>query len=285
MILEYRSSRTKGDLKLILHDTAHWTPFARPMPVQWLTIVWNTRPAQRVLVDEVEYDFPSNCILPLVSLQQYQFSSPANIIGWQFTRDFYCIVDHDKEIGCVGFLFFGTSQTMFLSLEPAQQQHLSLLRDFFIDEFGQADNIQEDMLRLLLARLIINITRIGKQQYGSPHAVDSSQFDLYRKFNLLVEINYKYQHEVRFYAHALNKSPKTLAHVFARFDKKPPSQVIHDRIILEAKRLFYYTDKSSKEICLELGFEDPSHFSKFFKRHTHQNATEFREAIAARRHP
>ncbi|NPA08854.1 MAG: helix-turn-helix domain-containing protein, partial [Chlorobi bacterium] len=38
------------------------------------------------------------------------------------------------------------------------------------------------------------------------------------------------------------------------------------RIFLEAKRLLLFTDKSVKEITYELGFEDVSYFSNFFKR-------------------
>ena len=49
--------------------------------------------------------------------------------------------------------------------------------------------------------------------------------------------------------------------------------------MLEAKRLFYYTNKSTKEIASELGFEDASHFSRFFKNQIGQNPTEFKSSI------
>lgn len=67
------------------------------------------------------------------------------------------------------------------------------------------------------------------------------------------------------YADLLNKSPKTLSNLFSIYNQKSPLQIIHERISLESKRLLVYTDKSTKEIAFELGFEEVAHFSRFFK--------------------
>ncbi|MBX2901647.1 MAG: AraC family transcriptional regulator [Cyclobacteriaceae bacterium] len=48
-------------------------------------------------------------------------------------------------------------------------------------------------------------------------------------------------------------------------NEKTPLQLIHERIILEAKKMLLYTDKSSKEISFELNFSDPVQFSRLFK--------------------
>ncbi|WP_205431326.1 helix-turn-helix domain-containing protein [Flavobacterium arcticum] len=95
----------------------------------------------------------------------------------------------------------------------------------------------------------------------------------------MVENNYRKHHEVQYYASALNKSPKTLANVFALYGKKTPLQIIQERVVNEAKRLLYYTDKSIKEIAVETGFEDTSHFSRFFKKQTSFTPTEFKNSI------
>jgi len=56
-------------------------------------------------------------------------------------------------------------------------------------------------------------------------------------------------------------------------------QIIQERIITEAKRLFYYTDKSVKEIADELGFEEVAHFSKFFKNCTNQTPSDIKKSL------
>lgn len=92
-----------------------------------------------------------------------------------------------------------------------------------------------------------------------------------------MEIHYRKEHQVQFYAGLLNKSPKTISNIFSIYNKKTPTQVIQERIIAEAKRLFYYTDKSVKEIANILGFEEVAHFSKFFKNCTSQNPSELKK--------
>lgn len=78
---------------------------------------------------------------------------------------------------------------------------------------------------------------------------------------------------MKFYADALNKAPKTLSDVFAKLNQPTPSSAIRDRILLEAKRYLHYTPKSAKEIAYALGFEDPAHFSRFFKANTGKSIT------------
>jgi len=124
--------------------------------------------------------------------------------------------------------------------------------------------------------VIIKVTRIAKQQSESYRLFPDEKMDLVRKFSLILEGNFRKEHEVKFYAAALNKSPKTLSNVFAILKQPAPSVLIRNRIILEAKRYLHYTDKSAKEIAYELGFETPAHFSRFFKQYTGGNASELR---------
>jgi len=151
------------------------------------------------------------------------------------------------------------------------------LRKIFIEEFEATGSTQTEMLKILLKRLIIIATRLAKEQYVEEELIESDKFDIFRKYNLLVDRNFKKHHQVQFYANELNKSQKTLANLFARYRLKCPLRIIQDRIISEAKKLFYYTDKSAKEIAYELGFEDSAHFSRFFKNVTGQNISEFKK--------
>jgi AraC family transcriptional regulator, transcriptional activator of pobA len=182
-------------------------------------------------------------------------------------------------VGCVGFLFYGSSGNLFLNLDDKEEKKIRLLLEVFKDEFDNTDQIQEEMLRILLVRLIISITRIAKLQYLPDGEIDGQKFDLVRKFNLLVENHYKTRHDVKFYAEQLHKSPKTLSNAFALYGNKSPLQVIHDRIILEAKRLLNYTDKSAKEVSSDLGFDDAAHFSKFFKNQIEMSPTDFKKSL------
>lgn len=250
--------------------------FGKDRSEKYLTIAYNRGEAQAVVVDEVTYTFPAKSILPLVVNQSFQFEKPEQIVAWQFNREFYCIIDHDQEVSCVGFLFYGWNRTFFLPLDATHQTKIELLIQIFIDEFETVDNIQSEMLLMLLKRLIIIITRLAKQQQFKETELPDARFDIIREYNILVEHHYKTQHQVAFYAEKLNKSPKTLSNYFAIYGTKTPQQLIHERIMMEAKRLFYYTDKSAKEIAYELGFEDAAYFSSFFKKQMGISPTDFK---------
>lgn len=277
MISEYNEKGTLG--RFIMHNnnqllSGRGLRDQDPEPVN--TFVYNSGTEQQVKIDEVTYTMPEASILPLVSNQHFQFERPEELVAWQFNREFYCILNHDKEVGCVGFLFYGIRHPMFIKLETDEVKEIEDLSRVFSLEMQVRDNFQGEMLRVLLKRVIIKTTRIAKQQSESYQLFPDEKMDLVRMFSLILEGNFKKEHEVKFYAATLNKSPKTLSNTFALLKQPAPSVLIRNRIILEAKRYLHYTDKSAKEIAYELGFENPAHFSRFFKQHTGSNVSEFR---------
>ena len=278
MKLVYKNNKTNGDCRLVFdEDDFDRFFYGKDRKEKLLTIAWNKGESQTVNIDGIQYEFPQHTVVCLMVNQTFQFSNPSSIIAWQFNRDFYCIVDHDREVSCVGFLFYGSQQMMFTSLNEKEQCKLKLLLNVFEEEFETVDDIQEDMLRMLLKRLIIIITRLAKQQFLKDKNLAVEKLDIIRRFNLLVENHYKVQHRVHFYAGQVNRSPKTLANLFALYNNRSPLAVIQERVLLEAKRLLIYTDKSSKEIAYELGFEDASYFSNFFKKFSTFSPSDFRK--------
>lgn len=274
----FTNPQTNAQFRL-LYDQADFDRifYGRDRKDKLLTIAWNRGPAQKAAIDNVLYDFPANTVLCLMVNESFHFEKPSDIVAWQFNRDFYCIVNHDKEVSCVGFLFYGSGQRMFMAIDEKHERKLELLLQVFKDEFETPDPIQGEMMLALLKRLIIIVTRLAREQYIVGNDLTSDKLDIVRKYNLLVENNYRRQHQVKFYADQLNKSPKTLSNLFALYNHKTPLEVIQERVTLEARRLFFYTDKTAKEIAYELGFEDANHFSKFFKKQTGHSPTDFRK--------
>ncbi|WP_118974926.1 helix-turn-helix domain-containing protein [Taibaiella koreensis] len=276
MKLTLRAENTGGELLLFKEEAGFDRLFfSRDRFNKYFTIAWNPGEKQTVTIDGSEYDFPANSLLTLLFNQSFSFENSASIVAWQFNREFYCIIDHDSEVSCVGFLFSSTDH-MFVQLNDQAQQKLQLLSDVFIEEFKTSDNIQNEMLLVLLKRLIIYVTKLAKLGYMPVKKMQDDRFHIIRKFNLLVEAHFKSEHSVSFYAGQLCKSPKTLSNLFALFKQKTPSQIIQERVMVEAKRLLCYTDKSIKHITFELGFEDVSYFSNFFKKNSGTAPSDFR---------
>jgi len=269
--------KTGGDLLLISGEENFDRLFyTRDQENKYFTIAWNRGQKQTVTIDGVAHDFMPDTLLPLMFNQSFYFESAADVVAWQFNREFYCIIDHDAEVSCVGFLF-GMGDQLFIRLDDNAQHTLQLLLNIFIQELNTPDNIQNDMLTMLLKRLIIVITKLARTEYIPDQRLHDERLDIFRKFNLLVEGNFRTEHTVNYYAQRLHKSPKTLSNLFALYNQKTPIQVIQGRILTEAKRLLYYTNKSVKQITYELGFEDPAYFSNFFKRQAALSPLEFRK--------
>ncbi len=277
MILRFEDTATQGILELCIHEPSlSRYAYKRDEPASQYVIMWNQGKAQRIVVDGVEYVFCEQMMVALGIFQAYSLEHSEDVILWRYNRNFYCIADHDHEVSCVGLLFYGASDIMFLQTTVEEKRKFHLLYQVFLDEFRTHDTIQGEMLRVLLKRLIILLTRLAKEQYIIDKSITGGDLDLVRRFNVLVEQNFRKYHRVASYAGMLNKSPKTISNFFKLYNSKTPLEVIHDRINLEARRLLLYTEKTIKEIAYELGFEEHTHFSNFFRKHNNISPSDFR---------
>jgi AraC-like DNA-binding protein len=123
---------------------------------------------------------------------------------------------------------------------------------------------------------LILSTRLAKESLPQP-AISNANLNVIREYNILVEKHFRNMHYVKDYADLLHKSPKTLSNLFPKYSDKSPLMVINERILLEARRLLLYSDKSTMEVADELGYKDPGHFSKFFKKHEGLSPSQFRK--------
>ncbi len=194
----------------------------------------------------------------------------------RFNRPFYCIKDHDDEVSCKGLLFYTAMQPPVITIPKSETEKFEILWEMFLIEMGTADNLQFEMLQMMLKRFIILCTRIYKAERPLLN-VKANTWDIIREFNFLVEIHFREKHSVAAYASLLNKSPKTLSNYFLREGTESPLQIIQERIMLEARRLLRYSDKSVKEIAYEIGYEDVQAFSRAFRQKEGIYPSSFRE--------
>jgi AraC-like DNA-binding protein len=245
-----------------------------------IKFLWNRNDSPMTIqIDGMRLKMMPDQIITVTYLQHVSYiETVMPLSAILFNREFYCISDHDSEVSCNGILFFGTQDIPIISIPKEQLGKFNLLHDMFVEEFSTPDNIQGDMLQMLLKRLIIMSTRLAKEQL-IVKTLGNDQIDTIRRFNFLVDMHYKTKRKVSDYAELLHKSPKTLSNLFYIYNQKSPQQIILERIALEAKRLINFTDKQNQEIAFELGFNDPAHFSRFFKKMTQMSPSEYRDNL------
>ena len=99
------------------------------------------------------------------------------------------------------------------------------------------------------------------------------------KYLSLIENHYKNEKLISFYSERLNISANYLNILCKRNLQVSATALIHERLILEMKRMLLTTEKPIKSIAFELGFFDVPYFSKFFKKYTSVTPNKFRKQL------
>jgi AraC-like DNA-binding protein len=240
-----------------------------------LTVLWFEEDENQLIIDGKTCFFNKHEILFLTEFHKVTPIRIGSIRFLRFNRPFYCILDHDTEVGCKGILFFGASQLPIISIPKGELDKFETLWKMFVIEMDSNDSLQIEMLQMMLKRYLILCARVYKTQENYPSKKAYS--DIVREFNFLVEQHFKTKHTVTEYAELLFKSPKTLSNIFSKIGFKSPLQYIQDRKMLEAKRLLHYSSSSIKEIAFEIGFDDIQAFSRFFKKQEGISPSEFKQ--------
>ena len=240
-------------------------------------VIWNKGEACDLSVDDYKVTLERNSVIFCTPFNVLEVPEDNDgIVAFVFNKQFFCIQTHDDQVSCNGFLFFGSSEAPIIKLEEREIVQFEILSKQFQEDFEVNDSLQGEMLRSLLKRLLIISTRMTKNRLPQPN-ISSAGLTVIREFNVLVEKHFREFHQVQDYANLLFKSPKTLSNLFPKYGDKTPLMIINERIILEAKRLLIYSDKSTAQIANELGYNDSSNFSKFFKKHGGLSPNAFRK--------
>ncbi|MEC4052080.1 helix-turn-helix domain-containing protein [Myroides odoratimimus] len=146
-----------------------------------------------------------------------------------------------------------------------------------LSQENNADQLIQTGKSSIVAGVIECLVSRIKQLNQSTLVQPSYQYQvLTTNFKQLVEQQFQNVKQVQQYADQLNISALYLNEVIKKATGTTPIELIHERIIIEAKRMLYYTAMSSKEIAYQLGYEDYSYFSAFFKKRVGMSPSQFR---------
>jgi len=163
------------------------------------------------------------------------------------------------------------------TLQTALFQQYHNLLTLLQERYAQANEAGFD--RLVIRALLQSFLAMAAKAYDDPSEPNqtlSRPAELSRQFKMLMAKNIRAIKSPSGYSSRLNVSQSYLNESVKRITGFSIRYWIQQEILLEAKRLLYYSEFNVKQISYELGYEDPSYFSRFFRRAAGMSALEFR---------
>lgn len=231
-------------------------------------------------VDFTKYECKGKNLLFLSPYQflKWHYSSTSCVDMLQFHGDFYCIEYHKKEVACNGILFNNIYQQPYVPIRETVYEEikdiLEKMQNLNESELNGDISVVRSYLQLILA-----LSSKEKQQQAPPVMEGSLQNQNMLDFQSLLDGYFLESKEVAFYASKFGLSVNTFSKKIKKHFGKPPSKLVRERVVLEAKKLLHLTFKSIKEIASELNFEDEFYFSRYFKKEVGVSPKKFREEV------
>ena len=163
-----------------------------------------------------------------------------------------------------------------LTLAPAAARRVRARLAAMQRELAHYRHDSVDLLRAQLHETLIVLAR----QYAAAHRV-APQRPIHRvvsRFMELVERDAARRHRVADYAAELAVTPGYLSALCTQYSGQRAKRLLDNVLASRARRMLLYSDESAARVGASLGFEDPSYFSRFFRRETGQTPKEFRNA-------
>lgn len=142
------------------------------------------------------------------------------------------------------------------------------------------ETFQKEMIRGLISSVIFLFANVWKRESKAAKIMEAPGDMGARHLTRFMELLHKYhcrEHQVGFYANKMCITPKHLSSLIKEHSGKSAAEWIDEYLILEAKSMLKFTDKSIKEIANELCFSDPSYFCKYFRNLTGLTPTGYKK--------
>lgn len=249
---------------------------SKPHRTEFYQILWFQEGSPTHLLDFKQIRIKPNSLLFVNKNSVQIFDSKTKFRGKMilFTDSFFC-----KTIAASKFL---RNSILFNDLFFISQIDISKSISDFKAIFQQlekeisnlSDDFQSDIIRICLQNIMLHSSRkVLDKDLGIRN---DANLDYVLKLKDLIEDNFLEHKKVSFYSKKMFITSKRLNQATTKTFGKTPKEIINDRVLLESKRVLAHTSGTVKEIAFTLGFERPTNFIKYFKKHTGKTPIEFR---------
>ena len=226
-----------------------------------------------VTLDEVPHDVAAPAVVAIPAGVVHSFEYRPHSSGFMLT-----IADgqlHGSAIGAwLRSRLFEKGFTLELSETDPLVSRVQLLAAEIMTEQQTAETGRIATIDWLTRTLLVLVARESERFRESQPAHRDP--DLFRDFRSAVETHYTEHRRVGEYAQELHVSESSLNRLCQTVAGTTAFEIIRDRVEIEARRRLTYSTVPIEGIAGDLGFSDPSYFSRFFRRRTGLSPRQFR---------
>jgi AraC family transcriptional regulator, transcriptional activator of pobA len=211
------------------------------------------------------------------------FLSPDHVFSWQRSLNTSGFIVYFKPNflnfynGSIAadFSFFDLAENNILQVSAEQSNDLAADFTKLYKEFHTPNAYRVQILQSFLLSLLFKCKSIFNA-FSNSDIKPSKKQDLVFKFKNLVNNCYLTEKQVGDYAKKLFVSANTLNQAVKELTGKTAKEVIVEKIMQEAQKQLHYSTDDIAEIAFYLGFEEATHFIRFFKSQTSLTPKEYR---------
>jgi AraC family transcriptional regulator, transcriptional activator of pobA len=247
----------------------------------YYTVIWPITAIGKHIIDFKEYSIEPDHIFFVSPWQVHQIITKPHPTGTVilFTPEFLQKNSIKEDFISNLRLFKNIDETPPLPINSTMRPQLQGFVDGMFQAFNSNEDMRYDTIGAYLKLFLITCNgHCSLFPQSNPQSIEVGR-SIIKNFKILVENHFHEWHQVQKYAEKLNVTPSYLNEVVKSSINQSAKDYIQQRVTLEAKRMSLFTSKSGKEIGFDLGFDDPSHFSKFFKANTGISLQEFKETL------
>jgi len=224
---------------------------------------------QKASVDNQQVDVAPGDVLTASPAEQVVFSEELRVRSVAFHHDFFCVRVKRTEVYCDGVVFNRVAGQPRVVL-PEQERPLSVQHFIELNEIVKSSgSLVKERAISTLRSILLQTAEFKMMQMTADAGADmhgSRISELVLRFQDLLEAHYLEHREVQFYCDRLNVTPSSLnRHLKSELDQTV-LQAVNERIAIAARIELRSGRKSVKEVAIDLGFDDPLYFSRFFKK-------------------
>ncbi|WP_298777462.1 AraC family transcriptional regulator [uncultured Polaribacter sp.] len=238
-----------------------------PHQLKFYNLIFFTEGTGRHFVDFKWFSIKKNSLIYLTKEQVNAFDFSKNLNGFCiiFTEEYFvnCFSNLPKD-----FIFRLFNPQLFSPiLQIPNHSDFKIYFNLLQKEFKNLKSFnQKAIIESLFIILVSKVESIKQSQ--TFYIKETSKIKIFQNFTSLIEKHFSKSRSANFYATELNITYKHLNIICKHLVNKTAKNVIDDFIILQAKRNLINSNLKISELSYKLGFDDPTNFSKYFKKHT-----------------